>query len=124
MNALVALALTENVRVLLKRRADELVLLPQVGSEEAIGVADGGEGGLEGVLEGLGAAGRSGVDVVYTSKLEQTLDGGRSDQTGTTGRRDQLSGVSRGAFCGYGEMIRLTRTVTEPHLPLSLTGIE
>lgn len=74
MNCLVALALTEHIRVLLKRGAAELGLAPEVRSEEAVGVGDGGEGGLEGVLEGLGAAGRRRVGIVDTSKLEQTLD--------------------------------------------------
>ena len=75
---------------LLERRPDKLVLLPEVGSEESIGVADGSEGGLEGILESLGGTGRVGVDVRDTSELEKTLDSGGSNETGTTGSRDQL----------------------------------
>lgn len=69
-STLVALALAEDVGVLLERGAGELGLLPEVGGEEAVGVGDGDEGGLEGVLEGLGAAGGGGVGVVHTSKLQ------------------------------------------------------
>lgn len=87
---LVALALAENVRVLLERAADELGLLPQVGSEEAVGVGNGDKGGLEGVLEGLGRSGRGGVDVGDTGQLQQTLDGWGGDETGTTGSWDEL----------------------------------
>lgn len=66
----ITLAVPEGVGKLLQRRPDELGLLPEVGGEEAVGVGDGGEGGLEGVLEGLGRAGRRGVGVLDTGKLE------------------------------------------------------
>ena len=89
-STLVALALTENIRVLLEGRADELGLLPQVGGEESVGVGNGNKGGLEGVLEGLGAARRSRVGVGDTSQLQETLDGWGSDKSGTTGGRDEL----------------------------------
>merc|ERR1712227_855924 len=91
-SALVALALTEDVRVLVKRGADELVLLPQVGGEEAVGVGDGREGGLEGVLKGLGATGGGRVGVVDTSELQQTLDGRGGDNAGTAGSGDETDG--------------------------------
>lgn len=87
---LVALAVAENVRVLLEGAALQLGVVPQVGGEEAVGAGDGDEGGLEGVLEGLGRTGRGTVGVIDTGKLQQTLDGGRGDDTGTTGGRDQL----------------------------------
>jgi hypothetical protein len=86
---LVALAVAENIAVLLERAADELGLLPQVRSEESVGVGDGNEGGLEGVLQGLGGSGRGSVDVVDTSQLQQTLDGGRGHETSTTRSRDK-----------------------------------
>lgn len=56
-NRLVALLGAQSVGKLLQRAPDELGLLPQVGGEEAVGVRDGGESSLEGVLEGLGRAG-------------------------------------------------------------------
>ena len=86
----VPLAVPEGVGKLLERAPDELGLLPQVGREEAVCVGDGREGGLEGVLEGLGGAGRRGVGVLDTSELEETLDGGRGDDRGTAGSRDKL----------------------------------
>ena len=122
---LVALALTQHIAVLLERAAGELSLLPKVGSQEAVGVGDGDEGGLEGVLKGLGRTGRGRVSVVDTSQLQQTLHGGRSDKAGTTRSWDQLvHNVSSTFDLSLREMDGHTLTVTEPHLPLSLTGIE
>ena len=89
-NNLVLLALAEDITELLQRAADELSLLPEVGGEEAVGVDDGNEGGLEGVLEGLGGTGRGGVGILDTSKLEKTLDSGGGNETGTAGSGDQL----------------------------------
>lgn len=89
-DSLVALALAEDIGVLIQWATVELGLLPQVGSEEAVGVGDGDEGGLESVLERLGGSGRGGVDVLDTSQLQQTLDGWRSDQAGTARSWDQL----------------------------------
>ena len=87
---LVALAVTEDVRVLLKWGAGELGLLPEVRSEETVGVGDGDEGGLEGVLEGLGRSGRGSVDVVDTSQLQETLDSWGGNETSTTWSWDEL----------------------------------
>jgi hypothetical protein len=53
-NSLVALAVSQRVRKLLERTANQLGLLPKVGRQEAISVRDGRECGLEGVLESLG----------------------------------------------------------------------
>lgn len=93
-NNLVLLALAQDVTELLKRAADELSLLPEVRSKEAVGVDDSKEGGLEGVLEGLGGAGRGGVGILDTGKLEQTLNGGGGNKAGTTGSGDKLFQVS------------------------------
>lgn len=87
---LVALALAEDIGVLVERGADELGLLPQVGGEETVGVGDGDEGGLEGVLKGLGGTGRGRVSVADTGKLQQTLDGGGGNETGTAGSGNKL----------------------------------
>ena len=85
---LVPLTLPQGVGVLVQRAPDELRLLPQVGRQEAVGVGDGGEGGLQGVLEGLGRAGRRSVGILNASKLQETLDSGRGNERGTTGRGD------------------------------------
>ena len=98
-STLVALALAENIRVLLKWRAVELALSPQVGGQEAVCVGDGNEGGLEGVLEGLGRTRGGGVDVVYTSQLQQALDSWGGDQAGTTRGRDELEHISICKMC-------------------------
>lgn len=95
---LVALALAEDIGVLVERRADELGLLPEVGGEETVGVGDGNEGGLEGVLEGLGGTGRGRVGVLDTSKLQQTLDGGGSNETGTAGSGNKLGEKKLGGW--------------------------
>jgi hypothetical protein len=110
---LVALAIAEDIAVLLERAADELGLLPEVRSEEPVGVGDGNEGGLEGVLQGLGRSGRGSVDVVNTSQLQQTLDGGRSDETSTTRSRDKSdgNGTTLAALLD-GDGVRLTEVGT------------
>lgn len=127
-NNLDTLALTERVSELLQRTADELGLLPQVGGKETVGVGDGNESSLEGVLKGLGRTGGGSVSIFDTSELEETLDSGRGNETGTTGGRDKLYHTSMLAFHAIhqliGERTKLTRTVTEPHLPLSLQGRE
>lgn len=89
-NNLVLLALAQNITELLQRAAGELSFLPEVGGEETVGVDDGNEGGLEGVLEGLGGSGRGGVGVLDTSKLEETLDGGGGNKAGTTRSGNEL----------------------------------
>lgn len=90
---LVALAVTENVRVLLKRRAGELGLLPEVRREETVGVGDGNKGSLEGILERLGRSRRGSVDVVNTCQLQETLHGWRGDKAGTTWSRNELTKI-------------------------------
>lgn len=56
-SSLVSLAFPQAIRKLLQRTSDELGLLPQVGGKEAIGVGDGDEASLEGVLKSLGRTG-------------------------------------------------------------------
>jgi len=80
---LVSLARSENITKLLQRTSDELGLLPQVRCEVSICVSDGDEGGLEGVLKGLGGTGGGSVDIVNTSELEKTLDGRGGNETST-----------------------------------------
>jgi len=102
---LVTLSSTESVAELFQRTSDELGLLPQVGGKVTVCVADGGECCLEGVLKGLGGAGRGSVDIFDTSKLEETLDGWGSDETGTTGSWDETNrdGTALAALlCGKG----------------------
>jgi hypothetical protein len=51
---LISLSFSQNITKLLQRTPNELRLLPQVGSQEAVCVADSDKGGLESVLESLG----------------------------------------------------------------------
>ena len=110
---LVPLALAEHIAVLLQRAPRKLGLLPQVGGKESVCVGDGNESCLEGVLERLGRTRRRGVDVLHTSKLEETLDGGRSDEAGTAGSGDETDGDGT-ALAGLlgGERVRLTEVGT------------
>lgn len=87
---LVTLALPQRVRKLVQRTPDELRLLPQVGSQEAVRVGHGRECCLERVFERLGRAGRRGVGILDASELEEALDGGGGDQAGTAGSGDEL----------------------------------
>lgn len=98
----IAVEITRLSRVLLGSETGKLVaellqwvdwklgLLPEVRCEEGVGVSDGGEGGLEGVLEGLGGTGGGGVDILDTSELEETLDSWGGDETSTTWGWDEL----------------------------------
>lgn len=88
--SLVFLALAQDIAKLLQRAPDELGVLPEVGGEETVAVDDGNEGGLEGVLEGLGGAGGRGVSILDTGQLEETLDGGGGNETGTAGGGNEL----------------------------------
>jgi hypothetical protein len=108
-NTLVPLALTEDVAVLLERRLGESANLPQVGGEETVGVCDGNEGSLQGVLESLGGTGRGSVDVCNTGQLTETLDGGGSDKAGTAGSGNETDsdGTALSALLG-GQRVRLT----------------
>lgn len=91
---LVSLSLPENITEFFQRASVQLGLLPQVGRQETVCVGDSDEGSLQGVLEGLGRTGGGCVDVLDTGQLEQTLNGGGSDETSTTGSRNQLIYVS------------------------------
>jgi len=113
---LVSLTSPQNITELLQRTPDELGLLPQVGGQVTVCVADSDEGSLERVLEGLRGAGRGCVDVVDTGKLEETLDGRGCDETGTTGSRDELglsdftSIFERGVYLHEQRRIRTCQT--------------
>lgn len=96
--------MAQNITELLQRAADELSLLPEVGCEETVGVADGNEGGLESVLEGLGGTGRGGVCVLNTGELEETLNSRRGNETGTTGGGNKLVYCKQGQLLGTGDL--------------------
>lgn len=107
-----ALGVLEGVGELLQGAAVQLGLLPQVGGEEAVGVGDGDEAGLEGVLEGLGGTSGRGVGVLDTGELQEALDGGGGDEAGTAGGGDQADGDGAAlARLLARERVRLTEVV-------------
>ena len=91
---LISLSFSQNITKLLKRTPNELRLLPQVGSQEAVCVADGDKSGLESVLKSLGRSRRGSVNIIDTCKLEETLDSWGCDEPGTTRSGDKLDPVS------------------------------
>ena len=110
---LVLLALAKDVAVLLERRPCESSLAPQVGGKESVCVGDGNEGGLQCVLKSLGGTSGRGVSILDTSQLQETLDSGRGNETGTAGGGDETDGDGT-ALAGLlgGERVRLTEVGT------------
>ena len=110
---LVLLALAKDVAVLLERRPCESSLAPQVGGKESVCVGDGDEGSLQCVLKGLGGTSGCGVGILDTSQLQETLDSGRGNETGTAGGGDETDGDGT-ALAGLlgGERVRLTEVGT------------
>jgi hypothetical protein len=119
---LISLSFSQNIAKLLQRTPNELRLLPQVGSQEAVCVANSDESGLQGVLESFGRSRRGSVNIINACKLEETFHGWGCDETSTTRSGDKLDPVSNWDYVSM--MMELTLTVTEPHLPLSFVGRE
>lgn len=86
----ISLSLAQDISVFLQRAAVEFIFLPKIRGEEAVGVADGREGGLERVFERFGRARGGGVDVRHARELEETFDGGGGDETGAARGGDEL----------------------------------
>jgi len=119
---LISLSFSQNITKLLQRTSNELRLLPQIGSQEAVGVADGDESGLESVFESFGRSRRGSINIINTCKLEEALDSWGCDEAGTARGWNKLYPVSNWGYLST--MAELTLTVTEPHLPLSFVGRE
>jgi len=83
--------LLKEVSEFLVRSLGEQGLGPQVRGEVRVGVTDGSEGSLDKVTEGTGGTAGGSVTVGDTGKSEELLGGRGSDDTGTTGSRDQTS---------------------------------
>lgn len=83
-----ALAL-EELGVLLIRGLEEQVLSPHVGSEEAVGLLDGVEGGHDEVAEGLRAASGRGEDILNAGVGEDLLGDRGGDDASAAGRGDE-----------------------------------
>jgi len=111
--------LGEEVGVLLVGRLLEHGLLPQVGSEEGVGLGDGSISGLGEVAKGTSRATGRGVAILNTSHHQQLPGDGSRDDAGTTGCWDQshpngttLSGHLRGNGVGF---TNLVTPETSPH---------
>ena len=86
----VSLSFPKHVAEFFQRAPIELRFFPQVRREEPIRIAHSDESGLECVFQCLCRAGGGSVDILDAGELEETLDGWRSDEAGTTGSRDEL----------------------------------
>ena len=64
---------------------------PEVGSQETISVSNGHETSLEEISLGTGATTGGGVTIIDTGQGQKTLGNGGSDNTGTTGSRDDTA---------------------------------
>lgn len=87
---LISLSFSQHVSKLLQRTPDQLCLLPQIGRQEPVGVADSDEGGFQCVFESFGRAGGGSVRVLDTGELQQTFDGRGCDEAGTSRGGDEL----------------------------------
>lgn len=103
----IPLPLPQHIGEFIQRAPHQLRLLPQIGRQETIGVADGHEGGFEGVFEGFGGAGRGGVGVLHAGELEETFYGGGGDEAGAAGGGDELlCFVNWDVFCEILDIIQ------------------
>ena len=115
---LISLSFSQNITVLLQGTSDELVLLPQVGCQEAVCVADSNECGLECVLQGLCATSRCSVGILDTCQLQQSLDSGRRDETSSSRCWDEpdCDGAALAGLFGWERM-----WLTEVGTPVATT---
>jgi hypothetical protein len=88
---LLSLLLSQEISELVVRRLGEGSLSPELGAKETIGVTNGSEGSLDEVTKGTGGTTGSGVAIGDTSEGKNLLGGGGSNDTSTTGSRDQTS---------------------------------
>ncbi len=79
----------QEVRELLVRVELEGRRGPQVRGDEAVGVTESLEGGLNEVALGTGVAGRAGEDILDTDESHDLLQSDGTDDTGTTRGRDK-----------------------------------
>lgn len=85
------------------------LLLPEVRSKIAVGVADGNESGLQGVLNGTGGTSGRGESILDTGELQESLDGGGCNDALTARSRDEADedGTALTGDLG-GQSVRLT----------------
>ena len=92
--------------------------LPQIGSQELVGHAEGREGSLHGVTAGLGVTAGAGEDIGDTGESHQLLGGGGADNTGTTRGGDE---TDRNGTTLAGDLHRDGMGETETRAPVTTT---
>jgi len=91
---LVSLPLPQHITEFFQRAPIELVLLPQIRRQETVGVAYSHERSFECIFKSLCRASGGGIDILDAGELKETFDGGRGDETGSAGGRDELCNAS------------------------------
>jgi len=92
LNLLLSLRHHQPVGELLIRGRGDGGLLPQIGGQDLVGVLQGSEASLHEITFGLGVTGRASEAIRDTSESHKLLSGGGTDNTGTTGGRNQSDG--------------------------------
>jgi hypothetical protein len=104
------LLLSQEVSELMVRSLGEGSLGPEFRGKETIGVTNGSEGSLDEVTKSAGSTTGGGVAIGDTSEGKDLLGSGSSDNTGTTGSRDQArDGRTTLASDLAGDGVRLTK---------------
>jgi hypothetical protein len=116
---LLSLLLSQEVSVLVVRSLDEGVLGPHGGVQEAVTVANGSEGGLDEVTKSAGGTTGRGVAIGDTSKLKNLLGSRSSNDTSTTGSRDQ---TRDGRTALASKLARNSVGLTEGRSPVTATN--
>jgi len=107
---LLSLLLSQEVSELVVRSLGEGGLSPELRRKETVAVTDGSEGSLDEVTKGTGGTTGSGVAIGDTSEGKDLLGSGGSDDTSTTGSRDQArDGRTTLASELAGNGVRLTK---------------
>ena len=83
------LSLVQEIGELLVGDSLSALVVPEVGSVVRVGLTEGSNGGLDGVTQSTGVTTRAGVHVINSSKSEELLHHGRSNNTSSTRSGDQ-----------------------------------
>lgn len=116
---LLSLLLSQEVSVLVVGSLNEGVLGPHGGVQEAVTVANGSESGLDEVTKSAGGTTGRGVAIGNTSKLKNLLGSRSSNDTSTTGSRDQ---TGDGGTALASKLARNSVGLTEGRSPVTATN--
>jgi hypothetical protein len=111
--------LGEEISVLLIRILRENVLLPELWSQEGIGVTKGKVQGLDEVTSGTGVTSGGGVAIIDTSHMQEFLSNWGRDKSGTTRGRNETNRDGSALSCDLaGDSVRKARRTS----PVSTTN--